>query len=299
MQIVSTAVDARTAQVTSCRLRRVSGLTVALTMLVCGCGDSGPVPIAAPTPPTPPPTTLTRTFAAVVYDTVSRPVAGAAVEVVDGPAAGLTATTDDRGHLSLNGTFAIGIITFRVSKDGYETATMRMNVPSNPGPTFTFTLTLRSLASPIDLAGNYALTFRADAACSGNLPPEVRARTFTATVAPASTLVDGFAVTLAESSLITNAPLFLAVSGDYVNMWIDPEFGSGVTERLAQDTYFQLMGFATGQARSSATWTIPFNGVFDYCEVAPTNMSVFLCGTSNPTWRTCSSTQHELVFAKR
>ena len=300
MRIVPMAVHTQKPNVTLHGSRRLGNVAVALTMLVCGCGDSVPVSIPAPTTPTPPPpTTVTSTLFGFVYDTVSRSVPSAMVEVVDGPAAGLNATTDERGHLSMNGTFAVGANTVRVSKGGYETATTRMTVPSNPSPTFTFTLTLRSLDTPLDLSGNYTLTFKADDACGSNLPPGLQTRSYTATIAPLISVVDGFGVTLAESSLISRDPLFLRVSGDYVYMPIDPEFSGGVTERVGRDAYVQLLGTARGTAGRSRTWSIPFDGSFDYCEVPPTERSTFLCGLSNPTRRSCSSKQNEVVFAKR
>ena len=280
-------------------MKIVESLVVALTLCAGGCGDHGAVSTPTPTTSVVPVRTVTGTIAAFVYDTASRRLQGAVVEVVDGPATGLLATSDERGYLSMSGTFVVGPVTLRVSKQGYQTTVVKPTVPSDPALSYPLTLTLRSLATPINLAGKYTLTFKADQGCSSDLPDEFRTRTYSATIAPRNALADTFGVTLAASSLI-NTELGLAVSGDYVYLLIDPEFGGGLTERLAADRYFQLYGSASGTGRPSGTWSIVFNGVFDYCEVnAGAQSSPWVCTVSNRTHQSCPSRQHELVFVKQ
>ena len=54
-----------------------------------------------------------------VRDTTFRPIAGARIDVLDGPRAGLSATTDGTGRYLLNGPFHSSTHV-RATRDGYE-----------------------------------------------------------------------------------------------------------------------------------------------------------------------------------
>ena len=164
---------------------------LSLALAVSSCGDNRPVSPAAPTPtavgpsgpvPTPPSGELIK---GAVYDTAFRPIVGALVEVMDGPTAGLSTTTDGTGGFSLTGTFD-ETTRFRASKEGHVTATGTLR-PScaacNPHRWIFFYL--ESPIPPTNIAGDYTLTFIADAACA-SLPNEMRTRTYAANISPAS-----------------------------------------------------------------------------------------------------------------
>src|SRR5262245_57699842 len=91
-------------------------LAVALTVLsqaMGGCRGaqsipSGPSPNPQPMSqpaPVPPPPTKPIDMQGAVFDTVYRGIAGASVDVLNGPDAGLSTVTDSAGSFSLTGRF--------------------------------------------------------------------------------------------------------------------------------------------------------------------------------------------------
>ena len=99
-----------------------------------------------------------------MFDSAFRPVAGASVEVLDGPQAGTSATADAMGSFSLTGTFD-DTTRFRAAREGYAAATGTLAPKTcascNSRPIYFY---LAVLAPAVDIAGDYALTFIADAA---------------------------------------------------------------------------------------------------------------------------------------
>src|SRR5262245_38968336 len=111
-----------------------------LIAAVCVAGTSGcnaPRDLTpAPTPmPAPTPSLATFTFGGYVGDQSLSPVPFATVEVVGGPASGLSASTDNRGYYELTGPLGgLTTLTLRVSSSGYHTNTQTVTIPQTGSP---------------------------------------------------------------------------------------------------------------------------------------------------------------------
>lgn len=152
-------------------------LVVVLAQGLAGCGGSSlpstptvPSPVQQPAPPPPAPFQVTGH----VYDAADRPLEGATVEVLDGPQAGTVTTSDAAGALSLTGTFN-GATRFRASRADYVTAIKSFSAITTFKAIGFF---LDGVAAPVNIAGDYTVTFLADSACA-ELPGDVRTRTGT------------------------------------------------------------------------------------------------------------------------
>ena len=185
-------------------MRRLAGivlLVLAQGLVGCGSTRSSPSPSAPSTVAQPiPPVGGLMFMKGTVYDTVFRPLAGARVEVVDGPQAGLSTTADTSGEFSLTGVFD-DATRVRATKDGHVTAIRTLQpfcATCNPNRWINFSLEV--LAPPVNMAGDYTLTFIADSACT-TLPNEVRTRTYAATIP------------LASNAIPANAYLDVTVTG--------------------------------------------------------------------------------------
>ena len=120
-------------------------------------------------------------LAGSVTDAAWRPLAGARVEVVEGPQAGLSTTTDANGDYFLRGSFD-DATRFRATKDGHAPSTFSLPPACDPcNPHWWIHFALEALAPKPNLAGDYSLTVIANSACAA-LPDAVRSRTYEATV---------------------------------------------------------------------------------------------------------------------
>ena len=114
-----------------------------------------------------------------VDDTAFRPIAGVSVQIIDGPQAGTTTSSDAGGRFSYDGTFTSPGRRCGPRKDGYTTAT-RTTLRLTDGHAYAG-FSLASVTPPVAVAGNYTLTISADTACTA-LPEDVRTRTYRAVV---------------------------------------------------------------------------------------------------------------------
>lgn len=107
------------------------------------------------------------------------PVSGAAVDVLEGSRAVISAKTAFDGTFRLFG--VAGDIEVRVRKEGYDDRVNRLTVSANASSDFELKQT-----APSNLAGSYELTVTAASTCpssgTGALPPDVRARTYSAVI---------------------------------------------------------------------------------------------------------------------
>jgi Carboxypeptidase regulatory-like domain len=266
------------------------------------CGDShNNTPPLTPSPPAP--VVPLQSIAGYVADTAFRPVAGARVDVLDGPQAGLSMLSDGAGQFTYSGTFASSV-TFRVSKDGYVSATGTSRVSAPGGRPWAY-VRLEMIAAPANIAGDYTLTFTADASCT-SLPDDARVRTYAVTLAattdplvPAGTLF---------SAIIAGAPVLpgndgfpIGVAGSFVSLEVWNGEGPGVVERLAPKTYVDLFGYAGTTVTSSDTpITAAFDGTIEYCVAATDGTPAYGC-TSVPTDRReqCASKNHRITLTRR
>jgi hypothetical protein len=273
-----------------------------LALAVASCGDHGSrAPAAAlnpiaPTAPTAPPSG-SLLMRGTVSDTAFRSLAGARVEVVDGPQAGLSTTSDARGEFSLTGLFD-NATRFRAAKEGYLTATRTLQpfcAPCNPNWWINFSLEVP--AAPVNLSGDYTLTFIANSACS-TLPNEVRARTYTATIPPASNAgpANAYFYVTVGGALEGWGALGMGVAGDYVAIWLET-----LVEQTAPNTFVSFGGLAAASIGTSAGSTIalPFDGSIDYCVTKSDVGRYEDCYKGLATHAQCTSKNHQLILTRR
>ena len=206
-----------------------------------------------------------------VNDTAFRPVGQAKIEVLDGPQAGAVTLTDDAGKFRFAETFTAEL-TLRASKAGYlEKSDHITNVIGTSQRNIG--LSLESATPPTNLAGNYLMTFSADAACT-SLPPVARSRTYSAViVGEASGGGTRFQGRLGGASFAPPGPsltrydsFFVAVFRDFARLLFDdPSFGTAIVEQLGPEMYVGIMGTAEGLITPS-TSELPVSGRFEFCD---------------------------------
>ena len=297
------------------------GLSLALSLAVSmwACGGSGSS--SAPTAPSAAgavsqPGPAVADIFGYVLDTGYKAVAGARIEALDGPDAGASATADTTGQFTLSGTFD-SATRFRATKDGYVAATQTWNCSVGAGcsatgarPWLGFYLA-SSVAPPVNIAGDYTVTFIADSACV-DLPSEVRTRTYAATITPTSSPSSSFTLTASGAAFLANLNNFpIGVIENYVDLWLHGGHDPAVVEQLAPNTYLAFSGNATASVGMSPVSTIsmPFHGWIDYCVLQTPMGAIYNCGTSNTTgepipglatrYAHCESRNHQLILTRR
>ena len=229
-----------------------------LLLLLAGpaaCSDSSypAAPAAtAPTPITSVPALPagSEAISGTVSDSALRPLIGARVELLDGPQAGTSTTTDARGQFSLVGTVD-DTTRFRASKEGHVTADATIQPycdRCNPKRWVHFYLNV--LDAPVAIAGEYTLTFIANSACT-NLPAELRTRSYEVTIglndftwigSPANADT-AFKVTPKGLAFPESLNQFwLNVAGNYVAVSLGDHTDPGITERIDEHTYLHSAG---------------------------------------------------------
>ena len=249
---------------------RILVLTMAAALVACD-SDRVPVAPAALSPPAPspgtPPVPAPVQLAGTVYDAAWRPLAGARVEVVNGPDAGRFVTADSKGGYRLNGAFD-ETTRFRATKEGHAAADWPL--PSSCGqcnPHWWLFFYLESLAPHADLAGDYTLTVIANSACAA-LPTDARTRSYAATVtrsaASAHAAGSQFVVKVGGATFVDGYSRFtIGVAGDFVKADIGDwgHGGAGLVEEVAPNTYVVISGSiettvpAADAATISARWS--------------------------------------------
>jgi hypothetical protein len=287
--------------------------TAALFMLVSGfigCGDSRPTAPSARAVPNSVESAVAsgELIKGTVSDSGLRPLAGARVEFVDGPQAGLSTTTDSSGEFSLTGTVD-DTSRFRASKEGHVTATATIQPNCdrcNPRRWVHFYLNV--LAAPVAIAGDYTLTFIADTACA-NLPDELRTRRYAATIAPSALNWPGYPAASDTSFKVTargaDFPdrlngFYLNVAGNYINVSLGDHTDPGITERVAPHTYFAFGGWGVVTATTPvSTIATSFQGWIDHC-VNPLMGERYDCTPAPTVTRArCESRSHQLILARQ
>lgn len=253
-----------------------------------------------PTGPSPVPEVL---VAGTVSDAAWRPLAGATVEVVNGPHAGRSAITDGKGAFLLAGSFN-ETTEFRASMDGHVAAIKPLPpICDACRPPFWIFFELESVAPRADLAGDYTLTFIADSACA-DLPVEARKRTYEASVTPASgpgPANSRFNVTVSGARLLENYNSFtIGVAGDYMKSEIGDGHGApGLVEDVGANTYITLGGEIAASVSATATISSSFNGAVERCELAAEWGSRNSCSAATGARAQCLSRNHQLILTRR
>jgi Carboxypeptidase regulatory-like domain len=269
-----------------------------------GCGNSHPTSPLAPSTAIPPVQPQQQSVAGYVGDTAFRSVTDARVEVLDGPQAGMAFTSDANGHFSFTPTSA-GAITLRASKDGYIALTKTTQTSIAGGRPWVY-FQLELLAAPVNLAGDYTLTFVADSTCVG-VPNELRTRAYAATIAPQSnpsTRPDtAFTVTASGVPFLEAYNNFtIGVAGDYAAFMVYQGEGFGLVEQVAPNTFLGFYGegkLSVGTPPPS-TISVAFDGAIDYC-VMQSGAGGFDACTSGQAveHQQCKSKNHRLILTRR
>ena len=273
-----------------------------LAVAIAGCDGHGP---AAPTvtihPPTPAGTSSMR---GIVYDTADRPLAGAVVEVVEGPHSGERTTTNSQGEFGFTGAFD-DTSRFRATKAGHHPSTEVLRPHCEPcNPHRWVYLFLEPETPPVSIVGDYDLTFVASSTCA-TLPSEVRTRTYRASIAAAPYRPKTAFELKVEGATFLGAYDTIAVhiAGDYVAFWLGDQHGTpSVAEQLAPNTYVAYGGHAAVIVGTPAvnTITTTFDGFVDYCERKTAMGERYSCTAAESVAGVrCASPGHQLVLTRR
>jgi hypothetical protein len=242
-------------------MRHLAGTVLAFSL---GCADGTSPVEPSPSPPAPP--QLTFTLAGDVRDTASRPLKGASVTVVNGPQAGTTVTTDDRGRFSMPGTFTQSSVTVTAANEGYSPLTRSFPPPNRPvadGVNWWFSFSLEPLAPSANLSGDYTLTLSSNKACT-KLPEEARTRVYKVSiVARGRTAFEG---TLGGARMVP-----VPVVGSYFGIGVAGDFADlslRLVEQLSDGTYLAIEGRTAATVQPSGI-TGPFNAQFVRCGNQP------------------------------
>jgi hypothetical protein len=279
-------------------------VAVVLAILPAGCGHSGssPAPSApSPVPAAPVPPPIPSPLTGLVLDTALRAIAGALVEVLDGPQSGASTISDAGGAFSLKGTFD-GTTRFRASRDGYVAETQSFVSMGSANTTLFFRLEV--VGGSVNLAGDYTVTFIADSACAGQLPNDALTRTYAATISPDRARQGNTAFLAALSGAGLDSyynKIVVDVAGDYVSFDLSDNV---VEEEVVEGAYLTIGGEGAASVGTSDASTISarFQGVFDYCvpKSEPLAGSLYSCTPDNSTVHAqCASMNHRLVLTRR
>ena len=228
--------------------------------------------------------------------------------------AGRSTTADANGQFSLSGPFD-RTTRFRATKEGHVAAAQVASAYCTGDLCYgTLGFYLPVLAPPVNISGDYTLTFIADSACV-DLPEEVRTRTYAATIAPnPNTNVPAntsLKVTLSGASFLGNYKGFeIGVAGDYFDFFLNGD-GPPVVEQLPGNRYVAFNGDATATvAPGASTISTSFDGSIEYCATKSAMGSIYYgCGTSPVTGQPipgevvtralCESKNHQLILTRR
>jgi hypothetical protein len=238
----------------------------------------------------------------VVRDLLQRPIGDARLEVTEGPSSGLTAITDALGQFSLNAIASGDRVAVIVSKDGYDTTTVRLRA----GPAVIF---LKDV-SVANLEGRRTLVFTADATCV-QLAPALRTRAYNAVVTQSTATG---AVMASPQEFVTelrgadfyqgydkmwliaahDAVRFNVFSWDAYNWWLEDD---PVIERLTPTSHLSISGMATtavsnGQSTISST----LNGTFSFCAESKPGAQPQWPPTCAVPAVECTSAHHQLTM---
>lgn len=231
-----------------------------------------------------------------VYDTAYRPLPGARVQILDGPMAGSAATADARGAFVFAGALD-ATTSFRASSDGHLPAIRTLEPYCEPcTPHWWIRFRLDESTPPVRVAGTYALTFLADAACS-RLPAELQTRTFEAAIPQPSADADGTTFPVEGATFFEDwNRIGVGVAGDYVAFGLET-----LVEQLSPNTFLAFGGEAAARIGqpSLSTFAFPFTGTIEYC-VTTTALGRYQdCFRGSASTRIACPGTHQLIVARR
>jgi hypothetical protein len=250
-----------------------------------------------------------------VQDTVSRPVPGAVVEILDGPRAGARTTSDSGGAFAFDGGRS-GTATVRASRHGFLAATATATWSTNPNERTA--IRLKPLEASLEiLPGEYTMTLISDpgatgwagATCAG-FPPDLLHRTYDATISPATNF-DGFHIRYTSPTLLRLPEPFgfgfgLTLAGQFVGFELEIGFGSGPTEELPDHRYLMISGVAPTLEPATVNdgaLILPFGGGFQYCRLTSPLGGHNTCdqvpAAQRLEFHACASMHDRMVLSRR
>ncbi|HXW05661.1 MAG TPA: carboxypeptidase-like regulatory domain-containing protein [Vicinamibacterales bacterium] len=241
-------------------------------------------------------------MAGTVSDPAWRALAGATIEVVGGPQAGLTTTTDAQGDFQITGAFD-ETSRFRATKDGHASAERPLPARCEPcNPNWWLHFYLEALAPRRSIAGDYTLTIVTNSACGG-LPDDVRARSYEGTVAPyADSTNSRFQVTVEGPRIVQDFNRFvIGVAGEYLAADFGDwgHGGAGLVEQVAANTYVTVSGSFTGST-AEPTISGAFYGIVERCQLQTDWSGLSSCAAGGPlVHEKCGPLPHQLMLTPR
>jgi hypothetical protein len=238
---------------------------------------------------------VTVSVSGLVYDTVSRPVPAARVEVINGTQVGGAVITNENGEFTFETPLEIQT-QLRASKAGYRNETKP--VLPGPGNPVRVVFQLGSVNPAVDLTGQYEVTFTADAACEA-LPEIARSRTYSGTVTSTTINLSGALFGAFGDSLPWNSIYFQQFEDMARFSMYDPP----ILEVIANappphpsndDGYISIYGEASGLVRREHS-QVPLLGSFEYCPTIRFGASR-QCAVDVAT---CRSSQHQMTIKRR
>jgi len=295
-------------------LAAIGMLTCTIEIFPTACGSTPDSPSQTSSSNAPAPTEIDGKVA----DRTGRPLSGVTVTIVDGPLAGTSKTTNDDGAFQLTATTS-GSVTVHLTKDGFDGKDWAtVWVPRSRA--YAQNVYLDTVDPSIAFnPGNYVLTVSMDlstatdadpqAPCAG-FPADLAQRTYDVSVTrtPNSDL-NSFDVH-AEGPTVVNPPsgvtFQLGIAGRFIALE-GPTDGYELTETLPGSRVLAIGGstFKTnrGAVTDGSTIVIPFDAVYDYCQVKPGQFSNTDCSWFSPDQiverHYCASGSAVMMFALR
>jgi hypothetical protein len=223
-----------------------------------------------------------------VVDNAGVSIPGALVSIVGGGGTESTVLSDAGGRYELRGLPA-GAITVRASKEGYVDSTSNLQLPR----TFPADFMLSFTGPSFDLAGNYTVTFTADAACT-QLPEGTRTRTYSASVTPTS--LNHYLFSLSGAQFHNNR-FEASVAHRSASFSTAPDGNESVVhERLSDSTSVWIDFFARADAVDAPTISVPMFADYAYCPDIDNPSHGFQCRVPRIT---CTSSNHTFTLTRR
>jgi hypothetical protein len=258
---------------------RLAGLAL-LSALIGSCGGSSPTPSGPSATASGVPFSVTG----MVRDSLLRPIAGARVEVDQGPSAGRFTITNDQGRFTLDAPSVMADpVGVRVTREGFASTVW-------PARNHSDVIVQLTAVALVDLEGRYGLTVTANQSCSA-VPATVRTRNYTADMTRHATARPLFIGELRGGEFYSgygklsaivgdDAVRVILLSWDAYERWLDDY---PIIERVTPSTHLSLRGTANGSSQPNPTTVgMTFDGTISYCaESKPSSTPEFpadLCG---------------------
>jgi hypothetical protein len=240
-----------------------------------------------------------------VTDTAFRPLAGAVVELLDGPDAGTRVEADAFGTFVFVAEFE-DHARFRATANGYVDNTQLMTYCARCNPQWRLTLLLAPEGPTVDLRGEFTMAIRAGAACAaylGDARELTYAVTFTrATNAPTFPAGTVFDANVSGGQFVGTSNRFrVFLAGMYLTAWFGDFHGTpGTVDEIGPLTYVTVGGELLTTVTDDAVIHGAFNGEIERCELtAPWGTRQNCMSGPRTAVAMCHSTAHEMTLTRR